>query len=368
VKAAAHNGARASRRPTIDDVARHAGVSKGAVSLALNGRPGVSDATRVRIAAAADALGWRPSARAKALSESRALAIGLIFARPPSLLAFDPFFGQLLAGVETELASSGYALVVSVVGDAAAEAETYRRLAHDGRVDGILITDARLDDPRYELVAELGLEAVVVGHPDRASGLPGVAADERTALTRAVGALVDLGHERVAHVSGPATLVHSAERRDAWRDALLASGLPAGPVVEGDLTGEGGARATKRLLKRKRPPTAILYANDLMAIAGLRVARELGLRVPRDFSVVGFDDILLAEHVHPSLTTIRQDPVAAGAAAAKLLLQRLRGEPVSTPALPDPVLVVRDSIGPAPGTRAPRRGRADRGENLAREV
>jgi DNA-binding LacI/PurR family transcriptional regulator len=94
-----------------------------------------------------------------------------------------------------------------------------------------------------------------------------------------------------------------------------------------------------------------------MAIAGLGVAREMGLRVPRDFSVVGFDDIPLAEHVHPSLTTIRQDPVAAGAAAAKLLLQRLRGEPVSTPALPDPVLVVRDSIGPAPGTRAPRRRR-----------
>jgi DNA-binding LacI/PurR family transcriptional regulator len=357
VNAAARNGGRAHRRPTIDDVARHAGVSKGAVSLALNGRPGVSDATRLRIAAAADALGWHPSARAKALSESRALAIGLIIARPPNLLASDPFFGQLLAGVETELANSGYALVLSVIGEVATEAETYRRLAHDERVDGVLITDARLDDSRYALVAELGLEAVVVGHPDRASGLPGVAADERTALARAVGALVELGHERVAQVSGPAMLVHAAERRDAWRDALLARGLSAGPVVEGDYTGEGGARATKRLLQRKRPPTAILYANDLMAIAGLRVAREMGLLVPRDVSVVGFDDIPLAEHVHPSLTTVRQDPVAAGAAAAKLLLQRLRGEPVAAPALPEPVLVVRDSIGPAPGTRAPRRRR-----------
>jgi DNA-binding LacI/PurR family transcriptional regulator len=357
VKPTARNGARAKRRPTIDDVARHAGVSKGAVSLALNGRPGVSDATRLRIAAAADALGWRPSARAKALSESRALAIGMIIARPPSQLASDPFFAQLLAGVETELASAGYALVLSVVGDVATEAQTYRRLADDGRVDGVLITDARLDDPRDALVAELGLEAVVVGHPDRASGLPGVAADERTAMAGAVGTLVDLGHECVAHVSGPAMLVHCAQRRDAWRDALLAGGLPAGPVVEGDFTAEGGARATKRLLQRRRRPTAILYANDLMAIGGLRVAREMDRRVPRDVSVVGFDDIPIAEHVHPSLTTIRQDPVAAGAAAAKLLLQRLRGEPVSAPALPDPVLVLRDSIGPAPGTRARRRRR-----------
>jgi DNA-binding LacI/PurR family transcriptional regulator len=332
------------RRPTIDDVARHAGVSKGAVSLALNGRPGVSEATRLRIAASAEALGWRPSARAKALSESRALAIGLIIAGSPSQLASDPFFAALLAGVEAELATVGFALVLSVVGDAATEDETYRRLAQDGRVDGVLLTDARVDDPRYALVAELGLEAVVLGHPDRISGLPGVAADERTALAGAVEALVDRGHRHVGHVSGPATLRHANERRDAWHEALAAAGLPAGPVAEGDFTGEGGARATRRLLQRRRPPTAILYANDLMAIAGLRVARELKLRVPRDVSVIGFDDIPLAEHVQPPLTTIRQDPVAAGAAAARLLLARLRGESTPAPELPPAVLVMRESI------------------------
>lgn len=340
---------RHGRRPTIQDVARHAGVSKGAVSLALNGRPGVSDATRQRIVASVEALGWRPSARARALSESRAFAIGLILARPPGQLASDPFFAQLLAGVETELVDAGYVLVLSVVGDPDSEAETYRRLAQDGRVDGVLLTDARIDDPRYALVAELGLEAVVVGHPPPESGLPGVAADERMAIARAVGALVDLGHEHIAHVAGLAELVHSAERRAAWRDALLAAGLPAGQVVDGDFTVEGGARATRRLLGGRRPPTAILYANDLMASAGLRVARQLGVGVPEDLSIVGFDDIPLAEHVHPGLTTIRQDPVAAGRAAARLLLHRLRGERLPVPALPEPVLVMRDSIGPPPG-------------------
>ncbi len=325
-------------------------MSKGAVSLALNDRPGVSDATRKRIADAADALGWRPSARAKALSQSRGFAVGLILARPSGQLATDPFFGQLLAGVESELAAAGYVLVFSVVDDAEAEAETYRRLADEGRVDGVLLTDVRIDDPRYALVAELGLEAVVVGRPHPASPLPGIAADERTAIARAVGVLVELGHTSIAHISGPPELVHSAERQSAWSDALLAAGLPAGRVVDGDFTADGGARATRLLLKSRRPPppTAILYANDLMAMAGLRVARELGVRVPEDLSVVGFDDTPLAELVEPPLTTIRQDPVAAGVAAARVLLGRLRGEPLPIPDLPADVLIVRESIGPAP--------------------
>jgi DNA-binding LacI/PurR family transcriptional regulator len=340
------------RRPTIDDVARHAGVSKGAVSLALNGRPGVSDATRLRIAAAAEALGWRPSARAKALSESRALAIGLVVARSESQLPTDPYFAALLAGIEDELATAGYALVLSVVADADAEAEAYRRLAHDGRVDGVLLADARVDDSRHALVTELGLEAVVIGHPDQNAGLPGVGADVRGALARAVRALVDLGHRHIGHVAGPATLVQANERREAWREALEAAGLPTGPVADGNFTGEGGARATRRLLQRRRRPTAIVYANDVMAIAGLRVARELRLRVPRDLSIVGFDDVPLAEHVHPPLTTIRQHPVAAGAAAAKLLLQRLRGEPLTVPVLPEPQLITRESSGPAPRVEA----------------
>jgi len=339
---------RGRRRPTIDDVARNAGVSKGAVSLALNGRPGVSEATRERIAAAAEALGWRPSARAKALSESRALAIGLIVARSTSPLPADPSFAALLAGVEDELGSAGYALVVSVVADAQAEAETYRRLAHDGRVDGVLLTDARVDDPRDALVNELGLEAVVVGPSDARSALPGVAADERGPLALAVGALAELGHRRIGHVTGPATLAQTAVRLEAWRAALAAAELPAGPVAGGDFTGEGGARATRRLLQRRDPPTAIVYASDLMAIAGLRVAGELGLRVPRDLSIIGFDDVPLAEHVHPPLTTIRQHPVAMGAVAARLLLQRLRGEPLAVPELPEPQLITRESIARAP--------------------
>jgi DNA-binding LacI/PurR family transcriptional regulator len=336
------------RRPTIDDVAHLAGVSKGAVSLALNDRPGVSDGTRRRILAAADELGWRPSVRARALSESRALAVGLVLARPPAQLASDPFFAQLLAGVEAALAPAGYSLVLSVVPGGPAEAEAYRRLAEEGRIDGVLLIDARIDDSRYELISSLGLEAVVVGLRDESCPFPGVAVDERATIARAVRHLVDLGHTRIAHVGGPSKIVHAAGRRDAWREALVEAGLTPGRALSGGFTGEGGARATKQLLQGPDRPTAIFYASDAMAIAGLGVARLLGLRVPLDLSIVGFDDIPLAEHVTPPLTTIRQDPIASGRAAARLLLARLRDETAVAPALPPPDLIERDSTAPAP--------------------
>ena len=317
------------------------------MSLALNGRPGVSDATRQRIVDIADQLGWRPSVRGKALSESRALAIGLVMARATEQLASDPFFAQLLAGIEAELGASGYVLVLSVVADEQTELETYTRLVRDGRIDGVLLTDARLADPRYPLMAALGLEAVVIGQPDPSSGLAAVTSDQRVGIARAVGKLVDLGHRHIAHVSGPTALVHSAERQAAWRDALLAAGLPPGEVIEGDFTHDSGVRSTRALLTRPDPPTAILYANDLMAIGGLAVARELHVRVPDDLSIIGFDDVPIAEHVHPSLTTIRQDFVLIGAAATRRLLERLRGDPVTPIGLPDPQLIVRESIGRA---------------------
>src|SRR5258708_1118179 len=146
-----------ARRPTIADVARHAGVSKGAVSFALNGRPGVAESTRQRILVSADELGWRPSQRARSLSVSRAFTLGLIIARNPALLGSDPFFPSFIAGVETVLSERGQSLLLQVVGTAAEEELGYRRLAADSRVDGVFLIDLRRQDSRIALVAELGL-------------------------------------------------------------------------------------------------------------------------------------------------------------------------------------------------------------------
>jgi DNA-binding LacI/PurR family transcriptional regulator len=322
-------------------------VSKGAVSFALNGRPGVADATRARILEIATELGWRPSTRARALSARRAFALGLVMARPANLLGADPFFAQFLAGVETVLATCEYALVLQVVaGGRTAEAASYRRLSEGGRVDGVFILDPRRDDHRFALAGELGLPAVVVGETVGTCPLPAVGGGTPNGVSLAVSHLIEQGHTRIAHVSGPPGLAATVLRRTAWRETVVAAGLEPGPVVVGDFTAAGGRRATQKLLAGDDRPTAIVYANDLMAIAGIAAAHEAGLRLPGDLSVVGHDDVDLAAHLTPALTTVSQDVPALGAESARALLALVEGSEPAAAALPDPALVVRGSTAP----------------------
>src|SRR5688572_8401025 len=152
-------------RVTIRDIAERAGVSKGAVSYALNGRPGVSDTTRERILAIARELGWYPNRAARALSAARADACGLVLARPARTIALEPFFMEFIAGVESELATRSVALTIQLVRDVDEEIAVYRRWWGEHRVDGVLMVDLRIDDPRVDVLTRLGLPAVVVGGP-----------------------------------------------------------------------------------------------------------------------------------------------------------------------------------------------------------
>lgn len=334
-------------RPTITDVARAAGVSTATVSYVLNQQPGVSDATRQRVLKAAHRLGWEPRAGARALVAGRALAIGFVVARRARVLAADPYFAQVLSGIEEALQPSRYALVLSVVADRGRDVAAYQRLARQGRVDGFLLTDPRRNDPRPKVIQDLEVPAVGIG-PFADHGLPSVSADEREGIRRAVQHLVDLGHTRMAHVCGPSTLLHATLRRDSWRRSLLDHGLQPGRCVSGQFTELGGARATLDLLTAPEPPTAIFYANDTMALAGMEIARQFGFRIPQDLSMIGFDDIPAARLVSPALTTISQDPVAAGRSAAKMLLARLKGDEPSLVELQPTKFIVRASTGPAP--------------------
>lgn len=340
---------RAAARPTITDVARHAGVSKGLVSFALNGRPGVSAETRDRILASAEELGWIPSLRARSLSVDRSYALGLVIGRSVDVIAADPFFHAFIAGVESEFSTAGQVLVLTRATPGREEAATYRGLAADKRVDGVFLTDLRSGDDRIALVQELGLAAVTLGHPDVPSPFPAVSVDDGRGIRAAVEHLIDLGHRRIAHVAGPSNMLHGRRRADAFIAAAIAGGVES-IVVETDFSAVDGARATRELLALgdSLRPTAIVYSNDHMALAGLGVAQRAGLRVPHDLSITGFDNTELAEHTFPSITSVATDAADWGARSARLLLAVIAKQPVEDVDLSEPRLVVRESTATAP--------------------
>jgi len=321
------------------------------VSYALNGRPGVSAQTRERILAIAQELGWYPNRAARALSAARADACGLVLARPARTIALEPFFMEFIAGAELELASHSIALTIQLVGDVEEEMAVYRRWWGEHRVDGVLMVDLRLDDPRVDELTRLGLPAVVVGGPLENHAIPAVWHDEGQAVAEAVQYLAALGHTRVAHVTGVGEFVHTTQRAAAFRRVTSELGVEA-EIVETDYSAESGARATRRLLSSPRRPSAIVFDSDVLAVTGLGVAQQMGLIVPDDVSIIGWDDSLISRVVHPPLTAITRDIEAYGVAVTRHLLATIDGQPVGDLETEAGALTTRGSTGP-PRSRVP---------------
>ena len=337
-----------SALPTIVDVARAAGVSKGLVSFAFNNRPGVADETRDRILRIADELGWRPSLPARTLSTRTSFAMGLVIRRDPTVLTSDSFFPAFVAGVQSVLSTQSRALVLAVVDDAAAEEAAYRSLAQERRVDGIFLTDLRRGDARLALLDQLHMPAVTLGRPDEESPFPAVNMDDTTGIEQAVHHLAELGHTRIAHVAGDPELLHGRRRREAFEDAMTAHGLLYRSLVDTDFSPAAGAAATRTLLRRRPRPTAILYACDPMAMAGLKVLREHAVDVPSQMSIIGYDGSEIARYLHPALTTVEADPAHWGRAAAQTLLTAIADGYAADVELAAAHFVPGDSTAPVP--------------------
>ncbi|MFF7702186.1 LacI family DNA-binding transcriptional regulator [Streptomyces lydicus] len=361
-----------ARRPTIKDIARRAGVSESAVSFALNDRPGVSRDTRARVRRVAEELGWQANSAARALSGERAGALGLVLARPAQTLGVESFFLQLVSGIQEVLSARKIALLFQVVEDLGTECALYRRWWAERRVDGVLVVDPRTEDPRPELLTALGLPAVVIGgpaapaavapHPDAAAPaapppdaaaqppLATVWADDAKAMARILDHLYGLGHRRIVHVAGLPGLAHTERRIRSLRTEAALRGLDARHVrsVTTDYSDAEGAEATRRLLDDARPPTAIIYDNDVMAVAGTAVAAGRGIPVPAALSIVAWDDSALCRVTHPRLTALVRDTPGFGRLAAQELLAVLDGGPHRTVQGELPHLEARESTGPCP--------------------
>lgn len=339
------------KRPTISDIAERAGVSIGSVSYALNNRPGVAESTRARILAVANEMGWRPSAAARGLAVARAQAIGLVLARSASTLGVEPFFMKFIAGLEGELSARRVALLLQVVEDHEAAMAAVSSWWAEQRIDGVIVTDLWTEDARVAALEALKVPAVLVGPPRPESPLPAVWSDDAAAVTETFEYLVSLGHRRIARVAGHSVFEHTRVRTAAFRAEAAHHGLEYAPVLDTDYSFEAGAKATEELLSVPPAdrPTAIVYDNDVMALAGIATARKLEVQVPEQLSIVAGDDSQLCEMVFPSLTALSRDIQAYGAASARALLALVEGEAPGSVQSATARLVGRGSTGVAPG-------------------
>jgi len=334
-----------SPRPTIGDVAALAGVSRTAVSHVFNATGSISAPTAERIREAARKLNWTPSSAAVALRRARAQAIGLVLTRGNTELGLAT--EALISGIESVLSPLEYGLLLyEFDDDRAREAAFYRKLADARRVDGVVLVDSVIGDLRFDLVRELHLPAVLLGTPWHPDPIPHIDPDSPgSGVAETVAHLLDLGHRAIAYVGGPADRSQALARRTAFEKAVGDAGITPIAVLDTDYTARVAAGLTGELLDAADRPTAIVYAGDLMAIAGMQVARRRGLRLPEDLSIVGFDGLAIGELMEPELTTVTRDPVGRGRAAASMLL-RLLGEDLPQHPVPPHELVVRRSTAP----------------------
>lgn len=324
----------------MDDVAAKAGVSRALVSLVMRDSPRVSDQSRQKVLAAAAELGYRPNLWARNLASGQTQTVGVMLND-----LHNPYFTEMAEGVAAAAAEANMQiLITSGWQREAGEIEAIEALLNL-RTDGIVLGGPRLS---LEVLAQFAAQIPTVsvstyGSPD---SFDTVSNDEAFGGNLVVDHLVELGHERIAHINA-GYAAGGPERRTGFVNAMMRHGL-APIVVEGDFNETAGYEATGQLMGLQNPPTAIYAANDLAAVGVLARLQQLGVRVPQDISVVGYDDTLLAGTGAVSLTTLHQPRQLLGRRATELLLERIAGRTEVRHELLEPRLVARSTTGQAP--------------------
>ena len=330
-------------RVRLEDVARHAGVSKSIASRVLNASPdlAVRPETRERVLVAARSLRYRPHAAARGLKRAQTGALGLLI---PNLTM--PIYARIVRGAVQRALERDFAVLLAEDLDARQADETFAGLVRAGRIDGLIVASARQGHPLLRALRRHGIPHVFVNRSVPGSGR-NVTMDDVLASAVALEHLRRLGHTRIGLVAGPPTNDPARRRAQGFLEQADGLGLEKAPVAEGDFTELGGDALTRTLLERHPDLTAISTGGLSQAVGALHAAWESGRNVPDDLSVISYDDMPLADYLHPPLTTVRMPLAELGAAGVDALVdQLLDGEPHDVMVATEPVVVVRKSTAP----------------------
>ncbi len=338
------------RRPTMANVARLAGVSKMTVSRVINQQPNVSEAARAQVLNAIESLGYVPSQRARSLAVGQSNLLGLLV-----LNIVSEWVWPLILGVGQAAEKLGYQILLRTTGPGeVASFDTHRPLFGSDLVDGLIIVSWRVPITFARELVKRNFPVVLIDAYVRPQHVNWVSTEDRSGAQTATTYLADLGHRRIGFIGGGEKPYLAKQRLAGFLDGLTASGLTQSEVsiVQGDFTRESGYQQAQTLLRQKPRPTAIFAANDLMAVGVLDAAHELGLSLPGELSIMGFDNTIITTHVNPALTTIARPYQEMGGTAVQLLVETITTAPeerqVQQRDLPTELIVRQSTAPPRP--------------------
>lgn len=326
------------------DIAEMAGVSKSTVSRALKNDSRVNESTKNKIIKIAKKYNYKPNQVAQALAEKQTKIIAVILPSAPRSVS-DPFFLEFLHGINNIAYQQGYSLTIPPVENK--NFDSFKKINQNINVDGVILTEPLLDDPRIKYLKQNNIPFVFNGNPMLADDTAWVDTDNLLGAYQAVNYLINKGHREIAAVTGPLNLVAGKYRLEGYYQALKDNKIEINKdlIFESDFTEKGAYLTAKKLIKENKKITAIFAANDLMALGIIKSLKDAGIKIPQDLSLIAFDAIKLGEYINPPLTTVKNTSLEKGEKAVELLTKIIEGQKItSRQILFPPELIIRDSV------------------------
>ncbi|MHB8806852.1 MAG: LacI family DNA-binding transcriptional regulator [Anaerolineaceae bacterium] len=329
---------------TLEDIAQKSGVSRSTVSRVLNDHPNVSKKVREHVKEVIQQTGYQPHPAARALVSNRAWTCGLILPRTINSFFTDPYYPCLIQGIAQACSKQDYTFSLFLMGDKEDEDRMCSRVSRRGFMDGILFQSDQRNDILVDQLVDSGIPLVILGRPFQGKKISYVDVDNVESVETAIQYLVDTGHKRIGTITGPQNTTVGIDRKIGYKQTLQKNNIPIDEalMVEGTFTEESGYMGMKQLLPIK--PDAVFAASDQMALGAMRAVREEGLEIPKDISIVGYDDFPMVSPARPALTTVRQPVAKFGFEALKMLISLVEdGLEPSRQVILQSELIIRDS-------------------------